>query len=294
VEPAYLEVDLADRIDRLYGILESCELCPRRCKVNRFEDEKGYCRSDASLKVSSIHPHFGEETPLVGMYGSGTVFLTNCNLGCIYCQNYDISHLGHGSKMSEEVLADGMLSLQERGCHNINFVTPTHFAPQLVKSIKIASEKGLRVPIVYNCGGYESVQTLKLLDGIIDIYMPDTKYSDAGNAKKYSNAVDYFDVCKEAVREMHRQVGDLKVCGGIAQRGLLIRHLVLPNDIAGSMKILKFISELSMDSYVNIMAQYRPMYKAYEHKELSRSIKISEYNEAIRMATEFGLYRGFR
>ncbi len=297
--PVYLETYergvLDERIEKLEGILNECTLCPRACGVNRNRGEKGYCQSDKHLMVSSVQPHFGEEDVLVGLHGSGTIFLTNCNLRCIYCQNYDISHLGYGQKVTEEELAFSMLALQERGCHNINFVTPTHYTPQIVKALKIAVEKGLRIPLVYNCSGYESKSTIELLDGIVDIYMPDIKYSDAESAKKYSNAPDYFDRCKEAVKEMHRQVGDLKVDErGIAWRGLLIRHLVLPNGLAGSAEVFKFIAtELSLESYVNIMLQYRPMYKAYEYRELNRGLKMSEYREAIEIALEWGLHRGF-
>ncbi|MBE0516193.1 MAG: radical SAM protein, partial [Methanophagales archaeon] len=257
--------------------------------------ETGYCKSGNELMVSNVHPHYGEEAVLVGTYGSGTIFLTNCNLGCIYCQNYDISHLGYGQRVTEEELAQSMLSLQKRGCHNINFVTPTHFIPQIVKALKIAIENGLHVPLVYNCGGYESKSTIALLDGIVDIYMPDIKYGDEESAKKYSNAPDYFVVCKAAVKEMHRQVGDLTVDErGIAVRGLLIRHLVLPNRVAGSAEVFKFIATgLSKESYVNIMIQYRPMYRAYEYKELNREIKMSEYREALDIAKEWGLHRGF-
>ncbi len=297
--PVYLETYesgvLDERIEKLEAILSDCKLCPRECGVDRNKGEKGYCKSDKHLMVSSVQPHFGEEDVLVGSHGSGTIFLTHCNLRCIYCQNYDISHLGYGQRMTEEELAFDMLSLQKRGCHNINFVTPTHYTPQIVKAVRIAIEKGLRIPIVYNCGGYEAKSTIELLEGIVDIYMPDIKYSDAENAKKYSNAPDYFDRCKEAVKEMHRQVGDLKVDErGIAWRGLLIRHLVLPNGIAGSAEVLKFVAtEISKESYVNIMMQYRPMYKAHEYKELNRGIKMSEYREAIDIAREGGLHRGF-
>ncbi len=297
--PLYLETyecgELEERIKKLEAILNECKLCPRECVVNRNKDEKGCCKSDKHLMVSSVQPHYGEEDVLVGSHGSGTVFLTNCNLRCIYCQNYDISHLGYGQRVTEEELALGMLSLQKRGCHNINFVTPTHYTPQIVKALKIAIEKGLHIPLVYNCGGYESKSTIELLDGIVDIYMPDIKYGDVENAKRYSNAPDYFDRCKEAVKEMHRQVGDLKVDDrGIAWRGLLIRHLVLPNGLAGSAEVLKFIAtEISNESYVNIMLQYRPMYKAYEYEELNRGIKMSEYREAIDIAREWDLHRGF-
>jgi putative pyruvate formate lyase activating enzyme len=295
--PVYLKTyetgELEERIEKLLALLNECNLCPRACGVNRTNGEKGYCKSGNELMVASVHPHYGEEDVLVGTYGSGTIFLTNCNLGCIYCQNYDISHLGYGQQVTEEELAQSMLSLQKRGCHNINFVTPTHFTPQIVKALKRAIERGLRVPLVYNCGGYESKRTIELLDGIVDIYMPDIKYGDAESAKKYSNAPDYFAVCKDALKEMHRQVGDLTVDErGIALRGLLIRHLVLPNHLAGSAEVLKFIAtELSRESYVNIMLQYRPMYRAYEYKELNRGITVSEYRETLDIAKDWGLHR---
>jgi putative pyruvate formate lyase activating enzyme len=297
--PIYLETyecgELDERIVQLWAILRACTLCPRECSVDRIKGERGYCKSDSQLMVSSVQPHFGEEDVLVGTHGSGTIFLTGCNLGCSYCQNYDISHLGHGRPMTEEELARGMLRLQNLGCHNINFVTPTHFTPQIVKALKLAIEGGLRVPLVYNCGGYESTRTLELLDGIVDIYMPDLKYSDNEVAKKYSNAKDYVEVSQAAIKEMHRQVGDLTVDErGIAVRGLLIRHLVLPHGLAGSEAVFTFIAtELSRESYVNIMPQYRPMYKACEHDELSRGITLREYQEALRSARKWGLHRGF-
>lgn len=296
-KPNYLKLhesgELKDKIDALYNILESCELCPRKCGVNRLKGEKGFCKAE-KLKVSSYFPHFGEEDPLVGVHGSGTIFLTYCNLRCVYCQNYEISHLGVGEIVSEERVAKMMLELQALGCHNINFVTPTHYAPQLVKAIAIAVEKGLRLPIVWNCGGYENVEIIKLLENVVDIYMPDIKYSSSEVAKKYSFAPDYFDRCKEAVREMHRQVGDLKIQNGIAYRGLLIRHLVLPNNLAGSEEVLKFIRSLSKDSYVNIMAQYRPEGEAYKYKELNRRITKEEFMKVIEFAKELGLTRGLQ
>jgi len=290
---SYEHGELNRKIEKLYGILESCHLCPRKCSVNRLEGEKGYCRSGKDLIVSSHGPHFGEEEPLVGTGGSGTIFLTNCNLLCAYCQNYDISHLGSGTTASEETVADYMIRLQRRGCHNINLVTPTHFTPQLVRVIETAIPKGLHLPIVWNCGGYENVETIRLLDGIVDIYMPDIKYGSADSARKYSNAPDYFERCKEAVIEMHRQVGDLVVQEEIARRGLLIRHLVLPNNAAESKEVLKFIAEeVSRNTYINIMDQYRPMYKAYEYEELRRGPTFSEYKRVVDMAKELGLERG--
>jgi putative pyruvate formate lyase activating enzyme len=310
--PVYLELletgELDRRIDSLYQILESCQLCPRKCHENRLRGQRGHCQAGARLMVSSYHPHFGEEAPLVGegkglviahafglnpSGGSGTIFLTNCNLLCVYCQNYDISHLAEGREVSEDEVASMMLILQGRGCHNINLVTPTHYAPQLVKAIKLAAEGGLHLPVVWNCGGYENVEVIKLLDGIIDIYMPDIKYGDAAPAKRYSNAPDYFDRCREAVREMHRQVGDLRLdYSGIAYRGLLIRHLVLPGGLAGTKKVLKFIAnEISKDSYINIMGQYRPAGEAYNYPELNRYPSRQELVEAIDMAKELGLTR---
>ncbi|MEM5811499.1 MAG: radical SAM protein [Candidatus Aenigmatarchaeota archaeon] len=297
-KPSYLNLietgELEKKIKELYSILECCELCPRKCHVNRLKGEKGFCRSGSELMISSFGPHFGEEPELVGIHGSGTIFLTNCNLLCVYCQNYEISHLGEGREVSLEEAAGMMLTLQKIGCHNINLVTPTHFSPQLVKAIKIAAEKGLKLPIVWNCSGYENVDVIKILEGVVDIYMPDIKYSNSESARKYSRAPDYFERCKEAVKEMHRQVGDLKVDErGIAYRGLIIRHLVLPNDLAGSEKILEFIASLSKDNYVNIMDQYMPCWKAFEFKELSRSITASEYLKIIKIAKKLGLHRGF-
>jgi putative pyruvate formate lyase activating enzyme len=297
-EPSYLKLyengDLHERVERLYNILESCTLCPRRCNVNRIEGEKGYCKSGRELKISSYGPHFGEERELVGRKGSGTIFLTNCNMLCVYCQNYDISHLGYGEIVSTDRAAEIMLKLQDMGCHNINLVTPTHFAPQLVKALEAAAEQGLRLPLIWNCGGYENVDVIKQLKDIVDIYMPDIKYSEVKPAKKYSDTPDYFQRSREAVKEMHSQVGDLKVDErGIAYRGLLIRHLVLPNNLAGSEKILNFISEdLSKESYINIMDQYRPSGKATEYRELSRRPTLNEYVRVIEFAKELGLRRG--
>ena len=297
-EPSYLALvesgEIDDRIEKLYAKLEHCNICPRKCGVNRLQGESGYCKADANLVVSSAQPHFWEEAYLVGLGGSGTVFLSNCNLRCVYCQNYDVSHGGSGMSITPEQLADSMLYLQRVGCHNINLVTPTHYTPQLVKSIAIAARKGLRLPVVYNCGGYESVETLKLLDGIIDIYMPDMKYGDAESAKLYSDAPDYVEVSKDAVREMYAQVGDLVIDKDIAWHGLLIRHLVLPNDRAGSLKVLEFIAgEISKESYVNIMFQYRPCYDAFEFKEISRPPYVEEYNIVLDLARGLGLHRGF-
>ncbi|MCX8057319.1 MAG: radical SAM protein [Ignavibacteria bacterium] len=287
--------ELKERRDKLYELLEACRLCPNECGVDRKVNDNGICRSGYLPIVSSYFPHFGEEPPLVGRFGSGTVFFSNCNLDCKFCQNYDISHYGIGKEISVDELASIMLYLQNRGCHNINFVTPTHFTPQIVDALIIARERGLEIPLVYNCGGYESVETLKLLDKIIDIYMPDIKYSSNENALKYSGVTNYWDVVQSALKEMHKQVGDLVINkSGIAKRGLLIRHLVLPNDIAGSKKVLNFIAnEISKNSYVNIMDQYHPAYLARTFTELNRPITNSEYEEVLSYAKEIGLNRGF-
>jgi putative pyruvate formate lyase activating enzyme len=240
--------------------------------------------------VSSAGPHFGEEDVLVGSGGSGTIFFAGCNLGCIFCQNCDISHLGEGREVSAERLASMMLGLQEVGCHNINFVTPTHCVPQILESLDLAAAKGLRVPLVYNCGGYECVETLRLLDGVFDIYMPDAKYADGAVAKRLSDAPDYPDVMRDALREMHRQVGDLELDErGIARRGLLVRHLVLPDGLAGTGDVMRFLASLSENTYVNVMAQYRPCYRAHEVPELARPISRDEFAGAVQMALDAGL-----
>lgn len=291
----FTKEELNKRIKELYGLLYSCTLCPRRCGVNRLEDKKGYCGMGEGLMISSYGPHFGEEPELVGSRGSGTIFLTGCNLHCLYCQNYDISNLYRGHGVSVEEFSNIMLDLERMGCHNINFVTPTHFTPQIVEAIALAMEKGLDTPLVYNCGGYEDADTLRLLDGIIDIYMPDVKYGDTEPARKYSNAPDYPEVVKEALKEIHRQVGDLVAGGdGVAKEGLLVRHLVLPNRTAVTEKVLHFIAtEISKDTYVNIMDQYRPCFKADDFSQLNRMITTDEYNEAVRIAKSEGLHRGF-
>ena len=297
--PPYIELSennrLNERIRSLNEILSECRLCPRHCGVNRTEGELGYCKAGSELMISSVFPHFGEEAPLVGYRGSGTIFLTHCNLRCLFCQNYDISHLGRGEKASLSQLASYMIRLQDMGCHNINFVTPTHYVPQIVASLPEAIELGLRLPLVYNCSGYESLTVTKLLDGIIDIYMPDAKYAGEEPAKKFSNAPDYPDVLKEVLKEMHRQVGDLQMDeNGIAQRGLLIRHLVMPGNLGGTEDLMQFIAEeISQDSYVNVMQQYRPEYRSRDYPELSRRITYGEYLEAVKVARRFGLHRGF-
>lgn len=299
MEPSYLTChqtgELKDRIERLRGILQECALCPRRCGVNRLKGEKGVCRAGHDLMVSSVSPHFGEEPPLVGFYGSGTIFLTHCNLRCLFCQNDDISHGGAGSPMSPEELARAMIGLQRQGCHNINFVTPTHYAPQIVEALPEAIRLGLHIPLVWNCGGYESMEVLKLLDGIVDIYMPDLKFGDEEPGIKYCSVPDYPSIAFKAVKEMHRQVGDLQMDNqGIALRGLLIRHLVMPGDIAGTRRVARFIAEeLSLHAYINIMDQYRPCHRASQFPEINRGITLQEYQSAVHTAKEMGLYRGF-
>lgn len=297
--PRYIELDekgdLAKRIRTLNEILSECSLCPRRCGVNRIQAELGYCGAGSDLMVSSVFPHFGEEAPLVGYRGSGTIFLTHCNLRCVFCQNYDISHLGRGERTSPSQMASYMMRLQELGCHNINFVTPTHYVPQIVASLPEAIDLGLKLPLVYNCSGYESLEVIKLLDGIIDIYMPDAKYAGEEPAKRFSNAPDYPHVLKEVLKEMYRQVGDLQMDeDGIAEKGLLIRHLVMPGNLGGTEDIMKFIAEeISRDSYVNVMQQYRPEHKSFDYPELSRRITYDEYLGAVKTARRFGLHRGF-
>jgi putative pyruvate formate lyase activating enzyme len=297
--PSYMALfekgDLQQRIRVLKELLKECRLCPRECRVNRLNGDVGYCKAPSKLMVSSAFPHFGEEPPLVGYHGSGTIFLTHCNLRCVFCQNYDISHLGRGEQITSSEMARAMVRLQEMGCHNINFVTPTHYASQIVASLPEAIEMGLSLPIVYNCSGYESIEVLQLLEGVIDIYMPDAKYMDEKFSKQFSNAPDYPVVIKKVLKEMHRQVGDLKTNSkGIAEKGLLIRHLVMPGGVASSEAVLKFIAEeISPHSYVNIMVQYRPEYQAYEYSEINRRITHKEYMEAIQMAKRFHLHRGF-
>ena len=297
--PSYIRLfekgDLQQRIRLLKEFLKECRLCPRECGVNRLDGEVGACQAGLEPMVSSAFPHFGEEPPLVGYHGSGTIFLTHCNLRCIFCQNYDISHLGNGEPMTSSDMARVMVRLQEMGCHNINFVTPTHYAPQIAASLPEAIEKGLRLPIVYNCSGYESIEVIRLLEGVVDIYMPDAKYMDGRHSEKFSNAPDYPKIIKEVLKEMHRQVGDLTANSeGIAERGLLIRHLVMPNGVASSEAVLRFIAEeISVHSYVNVMDQYRPEYRAHECPEINRRITRKEYLEATQWAKRYQLYRGF-
>jgi len=294
---AYLELyhsgELKRRVEAAKSLLESCSVCPRHCSINRLNDEIGKCHTPREAVVSSYRPHFSEEAPLVGKHGSGTIFFTNCNLRCLFCQNYSISQLGEGEKVSKEELAHMMLSLQAQGCHNINLVSPTHVLPQILEALEVAVKSGLHLPLVYNSGGYDSVKTLRILDGIIDIYMPDMKYSNGEIAKELSGIEHYPSINRAAIKEMYRQVGDLQINpDGIAQRGLLVRHLVLPDGLAGTEKVVNFLAkEISPNTYVNIMAQYHPCYKAFENPSLARRISPAEFQEALELARKAGLSR---
>lgn len=295
--PSYIKAHksgkLSESIEKAYRILENCCLCPRKCGVNRLKDEKGVCHTGRSAIVSSHNPHFGEESPLVGRGGSGTIFMTGCNLLCVFCQNWEISHLGIGCEESSESIAAMMLELQSEGCHNINFVTPSHVIPQILDALPYAIEGGLRVPLVYNTGGYDAVESLKLLDGIFDIYMPDFKFWDTEVARKYLKAPDYPERARKAIREMHRQVGDLIMDErGIALKGIILRHLVMPGGTAGTSEIMRFIAkEISPNTYVNIMDQYRPCGNAYKYPPLDRGITQAEYEDALTAAREEGITR---
>jgi len=295
--PSYLRLqrsgELNERIAAVRDILRDCTLCPRHCRVNRFEGERGACRTGMLPVVSCYGPHFGEERPLVGRHGSGTIFLTGCNLRCVFCQNYDISQLDEGREVTTGELAGMMVALWRQGCHNLNFVTPTHQIAQILEALPLAIEQGVNIPLVYNCGGYEELATLRLLEGIFDIYMPDIKYGDNEIAERLSGVPDYVDTAKAALREMHRQVGDLTLAAqGVAVRGLLVRHLVLPEGLAGTRQVMQFIArELSAYTYVNIMDQYRPCYQARKHPPLDRRPTRREFAEAVAMAQQEGLRR---
>ncbi len=277
-------------VKRLWERMNPCTLCPRKCKVYRRKGETGFCGTADMPVVSSAGPHFGEESVLVGTGGSGTIFFAGCNLGCIFCQNYDISHQRHGRQVTIEQLVQSMLELQDYSCCNINFVTPTHVIPAIAAAIELAKKKGLVLPTVYNSGGYDSVETLKLLDGYIDVYMPDMKYSDPKASGEFSAAPDYPQVNFAAVKEMHRQVGDLQVEKGLATRGLLVRHLVLPENLAGSFKIIDFLAEqISPKTTINVMNQYHPCYKASSHPKINRRPTQQEIESVHDYALQKGL-----
>jgi len=298
VTPGYLLLssnELQKRIEAGYSTLKSCTLCPRECNVDRLSGKTGFCRMGAELKISSYFPHRGEEPPISGTNGSGTVFFSGCVMKCFFCQNYQISHMNNGRFLSHEELAIALIELQEKGCHNINLVTPTQWVPQILKSFKLAIEKGLHIPIIYNTNGYESVETLKLLDGIIDVYLPDMKYAANEVAKKLSNVSNYVEVNRECVKEMFRQVGHLKLDeNGLAKRGLIIRHLILPENLAGTEDCLKFLHDnFGKEIAVSLMAQYTPLYKAKEIPEINRRITPDEYRAAVKILEELGLENGW-
>ena len=290
---AYKDKSLEQKISAALAMLESCELCPRKCRVNRLENEKGVCQTGRHALVASFAPHFGEEAPLVGRYGSGTIFFNGCNLMCAFCQNYDISHEINGEEIEASKLADIMLSLQEQKVHNINFVSPSHIVPQILEALPYAIEKGLNIPLVYNSGGYDSAETLKLLDGIFDIYMPDFKFSSDLSATFYCKAPDYPEVVKSALKEMHRQVGDLVLDENHrAIKGLIVRHLVMPEHVAGTKDAMNFLAnEISENTYVNIMDQYHPCGDISDFPEIARKITSEEFQEALDEAKAEGITR---
>ncbi|MDD5755765.1 MAG: radical SAM protein [bacterium] len=297
--PSYLKLQrngiLSERVKQAYRQLSNCNLCPRGCGINRQQEAHGFCQAGLSPEIASYNAHFGEEPSLSGTAGSGTIFFTHCNLGCAFCQNYPISQFGNGTAISVDELARIMLFLQSKKCHNVNLVTGTIYVPQILASLEKAIDQGFHLPLVYNCGGYESLATLKLLDGIIDIYLPDAKYSDNALAEKYSQAPNYWEINQAALLEMHRQVGDLQLdTEGIASQGLLIRHLVLPGNISGSLKILEFIaSKISNQTYLSIMSQYTPRHLACGIPELNRKVTREEYGTVIDKLKQLNLHNGW-
>jgi putative pyruvate formate lyase activating enzyme len=274
-------------------MLRACQLCPMSCGCDRLAGRLGRCRTGRLARITSCGPHFGEEAPLVGRRGSGTIFFTFCNLRCVFCQNHEISALGEGTEVSALELASMMLGLQETGCENVNLVSPTHVVPQILEALAIAAEAGLRLPLVYNTGGYDALPTLQLLDGVVDIYMPDIKWADEPTGRKYSRVPGYPAANRAALREMHRQIGDLATDeDGVAVRGLLVRHLVMPNRLAGTAETVRFLAtELSPQTYLNVMAQYRPCYLAARHPEIARPLEPGEHQEAVELAHAAGLHR---
>jgi putative pyruvate formate lyase activating enzyme len=283
------------RIEKARALLEHCTVCPRRCGVNRLKGEQGFCGVGDKPKVASFNVHPGEEPPISGSRGSGTIFFSGCNLRCRYCQNFPISQLRHGKEVSLQELAGMMLHLQGKGCHNVNFVTPSHFVPQIIEASYLAWKEGFKLPLVYNTSGYDSVESLKLLEGIIDIYLPDMRYSDNKLAMEFSSAEDYVQVNRKAIREMFRQVGNLTMDNpGIGRRGLIIRHLILPDDIAGSSETFRFINnEISPEVYVSLMGQYFPSFGADRCVSIDRKITPEEYESAVESFFESGLSNGW-
>ena len=294
VYPSYLnltESQWKERIEKALSLLESCEVCPHRCGVNRLKGELGFCKTGKNVIVDSYFSHRGEEKPIRGYRGSGTVFFSYCNMRCVYCQNYQISQLGEGREVSPEELSEIFLELQVMGCQNLNLVTPSHVVPQILSALYLAVQKGFRLPIVYNTSSFDSLESLRLLEGIVDIYLADLKYADREIAKRYSKVKNYPEVAMTAIREMHRQVGDLILDErGIAIRGLLIRHLVLPNGLAGTEKVAEFLGSLSKNMAVNVMDQYYPSSMAWKYPELSRRITQREYHQAISSMEGFRLF----
>lgn len=289
----YRSGELAQRAKRARQLLANCELCPRRCLVDRLHGRRGVCRTGARAVVANYNPHFGEEAPLVGTGGSGAIFFSNCNMLCVFCQNYQISHRGEGVEMSDGQLAAVMLSLQKQGCHNINCVTPSHLVPQILGALLSAVERGLVLPLVYNCSGYESVETLRLLDGVVDIYLPDFKFWTRESGRCYATASDYPQRARAAIAEMHRQVGDLVIDdAGLACRGLLVRHLVMPGGVGETEAIMRFLAEeISPATYVNLMEQYHPCGRAGEFPALAHPLAHEEYQEAVRLTRQAGISR---
>ena len=295
-EPSYLKLhktgELRKRGDKLWNIMKGCQMCPRKCGAKRLAGERGFCQASSQLEISSYHPHFGEEDELVGRGGSGAIFFTNCSLRCVFCINWEISQGGQGQPRTIDDLAQMMLKLQDRGCHNINLVTPTHYVPHIVLAVDKAAARGLRLPLVYNTCGWESLEVLKVLDGIIDIYLPDFKYSSGDMAAKYSSdAYDYPEITKKSFLEMNRQVGvAMPAKDGLVYRGLMVRHLVMPNRVSGTKEVIEWIAaNLPKNTYLNLMSQYRPYYKARNYPQIARRITAKEYKEAIAWAKETGL-----
>ncbi len=294
--PSYLKLyksgELSERVQKAKELLKNCEVCPHKCKVNRLEGELGFCKTGRYAIVSSFFPHRGEEFPIRGYRGSGTIFFSFCNMRCVYCQNYDLSHWGEGREVEPEILADMMLELQNFGCHNVNLVSPSHVVPQILEALLIAVEKGLKIPLVYNTSSYDTVETLRLLEGIVDIYLADLKYLNTEYGRKYSKVKDYPQRAKEALKEMFRQVGNLVTDSkGVAIRGLIVRHLVLPNDISTTSEVLNFLKSINPQIALNVMAQYYPHYKAKEYPEIARRITAEEFKKALEQARGFNLIK---
>lgn len=292
---AFKTKTLHQKAKTAWQMLERCVLCPRKCGVNRLEDERGFCRTGRKAVVCSAFSHLGEEPPLSGTRGSGTIFFSHCAMRCVYCQNYSFSQQEEGTEVSAEELSRHMLSLQDEGCHNINVVTPTHVMPQILKALILAVEQGLKLPLVYNTSGYELPEIIRLLDGIVDIYLPDMRYADEANAVKYSAAPSYPELNRKSVQEMHRQVGVAQMDNeGIIRQGLIIRHLVLPEQIAGTEEIFAFIARgISPQTHISLMSQYFPAFEAHRYPPLDRRLRLEEYEAAVELLKKYGLTNGW-